>query len=503
MAFRSKGPGVAWPVREIMVPRRSTTAKSRISFLEEIIEHLPIGVIVIDRKGRVMMMNQWQEKISRVRREQVLGAYFHEKWERLFQQGIMSDYWKLLEEGVPFQTILHDVYPQFYNHRISAISRGAPIPGCDAFLLLHDVSPEIQRDRHGLELLTRKVEEQADFLTNLIDSSPNVVITTDEKGRIRSVNRTGAELLEYRREELEGREIGLFLTAAPSGGDRWRPGETTGRPVEVQGLKKSGRRFPARMQIRDIRDQEGRLQATLYLITDISHEKAMEEKLALSEKLALYSELMAGIAHQLNNPMVGVANFSSLLLEKTDQSDPNRELVETIHEAAQRCRAMLATMIKSFHEPRSTFHTVDMAAVLTRAQADLDLEGLPEGIEISWEVAPDLPEIRGDAIQLAEVFRNLMVNAVQAMPGGGRLVLRADHDRESGCVRVQVEDSGPGIPPEMEERVFEPFFSTKKGAGYGLGLSFAYRVVQSHAGRITVGAAWPTGCVFEVTLPAR
>ncbi|MFH1138033.1 MAG: ATP-binding protein [Pseudomonadota bacterium] len=485
-----------------MAPRRTVSAKNRVAFLEDIIEHLPIGVIVIDRKGRVLMMNQWQEKISRVRREQVLGAYFHEKWERLFQQGIMSDYWKLLEEGVPFQTILHEVYPQFYDHRISAISRGAPLPGGEAFLLLHDVSPEIQRDRRGLESLAQKLEEQSSFLTNLIDSSPNVVITTDENGRIRTVNRTGEQLLEYGREELEGRDIELFFSKPPGGGERWKPGEAAGRFQEVVGRKKSGRTFPARGQTRDIRDKDGRLQAALHLITDLSHEKAMEEKLALSEKLALYSELMAGIAHQLNNPLVGVANFSSLLLEKTGPDDPRRELVETIHEAAQRCRAMLGAMIKSLREPQGDFHPVDLAETLARARADLAPTPGLDSIELSFHLAPDLPLVRGDAIQLAEVFRNLMVNAVQALPRGGRIEVRARRDPEPGYVRVEVEDNGPGIPPELTERVFEPFFSTKRGLGHGLGLSFAYRVVQDHAGRIQARPAQPAGCVFEIVLPA-
>ena len=485
-----------------MAPRQSVSVKSKLSFLEAVIEHLPIGVMVIDRRGRVLMMNQWQEKISRVRREQILGAYFHEKWERLFQQGIMSDYWRLLEDGTPFQTILHDVYPQFYDHRISAISRGAPILGHEAFLLLHDVLPEIQQDRRGLERLTQKLEEQTGFLTNLIDSSPNVVITTDENGLINSVNRTGEELLEYCRDELVGREMGLVFTPGPEVDGGWRSGEVSGRPREVQGRKKNGRFFPARMQTRDIRDQSGRLQATLHLITDLTYEKAMEEKLALSEKLALYSELMAGIAHQLNNPLVGVANFSSLLLEKTEKNDPNRELVETIHEASQRCRVLLGSMIKSLQEPRSTFHKVDLAEVLERARADLDLNEEAERIELSLELSPDLPPVRGDAIQLVEVFRNLMVNSVQAMPEGGRLVVRADNGAGPDFVRVRVEDTGPGIPLEFQERVFEPFFSTKKGTGGGLGLSFAYRVVQNHTGRITVGTVYPTGCVFEVVLPA-
>ena len=103
------------------------------------------------------------------------------------------------------------------------------------------------------------------------------------------------------------------------------------------------------------------------MFTDITYEKVMEEKLALSEKLAIYSELMAGIAHQLNNPLVGVANFASLLLEKTAPDDPNRNLVATIHEASQRCRTMLSTMIKSLREPESTFHLVDLSEVVTRA----------------------------------------------------------------------------------------------------------------------------------------
>ena len=82
--------------------KQSDTLEQNLFFLQDVIEHLPIGVIVIDRKGRILMMNQWQEKTSQVRREQVLGAYFHEKWDRLFKQGIMTDYWKLLDDRPSF-----------------------------------------------------------------------------------------------------------------------------------------------------------------------------------------------------------------------------------------------------------------------------------------------------------------------------------------------------------------------------------------------------------------
>jgi len=469
-------------------------------YLRDVIENLPVGVIIVDREGRVVWMNRWQEHISRVRREQILGSYFHEKWERLFQQGIMSEYWKMLENDTPFNIVVHDIYPQFYDERISAISRGVPLPEHDSFILLHDISSEMQADKKGLERLTRKHEEQTAFLTNLIDSSPNIVITTDEKGRIQSVNRTGETKLECGREQLAGREIG-FIFHEGDRRDHLVTASETGRIVEVRCLRRSGGSFPARVQVRDIRDPEGRVQAVLYIIADISREKAMEEKLALSEKLAIYSELMAGIAHQINNPMVGVANFSSLLLDRMDPDDPNREIAETIHEASGRCRTMLASMIKSLREPRSTFHRVDLGEVLGQAVKDLKRDRLTPSVVVSSEIPDGLPPVRGDAIQLLEVYRNLIDNAMEAMPDGGCLTTRALVDPEGRQVVVEICDTGVGIDRGRADCIFEPFFTTKGGAGRGLGLSFAFRVIENHAGRIDVRPADPHGSVFTVALP--
>ncbi|MEW6266367.1 MAG: ATP-binding protein [Thermodesulfobacteriota bacterium] len=474
--------------------------KSRISLVEEVIENLPIGVIVIDAGGKILMMNRWQEKISRVRREQVLGSYFHEKWERLFQQGIMSDYWKLLKDGTPFQTILHDVYPQFYDQKISAISRGAPLLNHQAFILLHDVSSEIQRDKRGLERLTRELENQTSFLTNLIDSSPNVVISTDRTGRIQLVNRTGEVILGYAKEELAGRDIAAVLDEQKAS-NRIVSAAQTGRPIEVWGRRKSGETFPARMQVRDIQEKDGPVQAKLFLINDITWEKTMEKKLAISERLAIYAELMAGIAHQLNNPLVGVASFSSLLIEKLPADDPNRALAETIHEAAQRCQTLLSSMIKGLSDPGSTFHSVNLGEVLDQAWKDVIERQPAPNIIVARDLPDDLPTVRGDSIQLLEVFRNILTNALQAMPEGGRLGFRAGKARKEKGVWVEISDTGPGIPPNLRTKIFEPFFTTKKGTGRGLGLSFAFRVIENHGGRIEVREARPRGSVFKVVLP--
>ncbi len=95
-----------------MSKRTIDDLRARIAFLENIIENIPTGIIVTDSEGRILMMNRWQEEISRIRREMVLGSYFHEKWDRLFEQGIMGDYWQLLQNEKPFQSTVHEVYPQ-------------------------------------------------------------------------------------------------------------------------------------------------------------------------------------------------------------------------------------------------------------------------------------------------------------------------------------------------------------------------------------------------------
>jgi two-component system NtrC family sensor kinase len=229
----------------------------------------------------------------------------------------------------------------------------------------------------------------------------------------------------------------------------------------------------------------------------------MEDKLALSERLAIYSELMAGIAHQLNNPMVGVINFSGLLLGKIAADDPNRKVAETIYEAAKECQRLLASLMKSIHEPQSTFHDVNVGEVLDSALnatwnhesfnlADVQLKKLIPGV---------IPKIKGDSLQLLEVFRNILINAFQAMPDGGWLDIGIKVALKEKEIKVWFKDTGHGISKENLSRIFTPFFSTKKNKGAGLGLSFAFQVIRSHSGRIVVKSMENRGTTFVIVLP--
>ena len=256
------------------------------------------------------------------------------------------------------------------------------------------------------------------------------------------------------------------------------------------------------MKLRDIKDKTGEIQAKLFILADLTKEKEMEAKLVLSEKHAIYSELMAGVAHQINNPLVGVFNFSLLLLEKMDPDDSNRELVETISQAAQECRKMIASMTKSISAPQSTFHEVNLKETLESAIELVwrDERDAVTKIALRKKIQDTLPEIRGDSLQLLQVFRNILTNSIQAMPDGGELEISTRVDPERQEINVHFSDTGTGISKQNLSRIFEPFFSTKNKPGTGLGLSFAFQVVKAHDGRIEVGAHHERGTIFTVIL---
>jgi two-component system NtrC family sensor kinase len=214
----------------------------------------------------------------------------------------------------------------------------------------------------------------------------------------------------------------------------------------------------------------------------------MEDKLALSERLAIYSELMAGIAHQLNNPMVGVINFSGLLLGKIAADDPNRKVAETIYEAAKECQRLLASLMKSIHEPQSTFHDVNVGEVLDSAlNATWNHESFNlAGVQLKKVIPGVIPKIKGDSLQLLEVFRNILMNAFQAMPDGGSLNIGIKAALKKKEIKVWFKDTGHGI---------------SKNKGAGLGLSFAFQVIRSHSGRIVVKSLENRGTTFVIVLP--
>lgn len=275
---------------------------------------------------------------------------------------------------------------------------------------------------------------------------------------------------------------------------------------ELVCIKKDKTTFPASMRISDVKNTRGEVIAKLYLITDLTEKKEMEERLHLSEKLALYSELMGGIAHQLNNPLIGVVNFSEMLLKEMDSDDPRKTLAETISNAGQECLRIIGSVLNCIKDPYLTFSRIDIHEVLTNSlhAAEEQFGELLNRVSIQTLWSPDVSPIRGDDIQLKQCFLNIITNAIQAMPNGGSLKIETKYDKIKRDIKIIFSDTGIGIPNEYLNKIFLPFVSLKKdGEGHGLGLSFAYQIVKNHGGHIDVESEPDLGSTFTITLPAN
>jgi len=226
------------------------------------------------------------------------------------------------------------------------------------------------------------------------------------------------------------------------------------------------------------------------------------EALHQSEKLTALGSLLAGVAHELNNPLAVVVAYSAMLEEEASGTALAADAAK-IRGAVERCGKIVQTFLAMARQRPPERREVDVSAVI-RAALELADYGLrTAGVEVVADLAPDLSGTEADESQLQQVFANLFVNAQQAMlekQGDRRLTITTGVD-ESGMIRVTVSDTGLGIATEAQRRIFEPFFTTKpQGSGTGIGLSFSQGVVEAHGGRLELVRSTSEGSTFAVTL---
>ena len=230
-----------------------------------------------------------------------------------------------------------------------------------------------------------------------------------------------------------------------------------------------------------------------------------QEQLLQAEKLAAVGQMVAGVAHELNNPLTGIIGFSELLLMQSLPGDV-RSSLEKIHREGLRMQRIIQNLLGFARRHKVSREPVAVNRLLVSLLETMAYQFRVNNIRVVLCLAPDLPTILADPHMLQQVFLNLMLNAQQAMvEAHGRGVLTVATQRQDDRILIRLEDTGPGIPPEHRSRIFDPFFTTKPpGKGTGLGLSLVYGIVQEHGGSIRVdNREEGTGAVFTVTLPIQ
>lgn len=224
-----------------------------------------------------------------------------------------------------------------------------------------------------------------------------------------------------------------------------------------------------------------------------------QEDLVRAAKLADIGMLAAGVAHEINNPMAIIRGNAELLQMALADDDPNREEVEIIAQQVNRVERIVGSLLKFARQQQKRLGTVAVAPLLDEILSQLGHQVSLTGIDIRRDYGA-VPAIAGDADQLRQVFTNLLLNAIQAMPQGGVLTVATSFAAAEGTCTVAIGDTGSGIAPENLKRIFSPFFTTK-GEGTGLGLSVSYGIVKDHGGNIAVASESGRGSTFRVILP--
>ncbi|MFH1336666.1 MAG: ATP-binding protein, partial [Candidatus Zixiibacteriota bacterium] len=241
--------------------------------------------------------------------------------------------------------------------------------------------------------------------------------------------------------------------------------------------------------------------------------KETQSQLIQVEKLAAVGQLAAGVAHELNNPLGGILGYSQFALEKIEQKPVSqfnpedtqnlRQYLKDIEQQTKKCRTIIQSLLKfSRASKHEEFEPIDIGQVLKETFIFTRHQIVKNKVKLVQELEESLPLIEGHPSQLQQVFTNLILNAVQAMPGGGTLTVQSRKGEGSRTVETSFTDTGMGIAEDNLDKVFEPFFTTKKvGDGTGLGLSVSYGLIKDHGGEIQVKSQMNQGATFTVILP--
>jgi two-component system NtrC family sensor kinase len=241
--------------------------------------------------------------------------------------------------------------------------------------------------------------------------------------------------------------------------------------------------------------------AFVVVFKDVTEEREVARRLFHAEKMSAIGQLAGGVAHEINNPLGGILAFTQLM-SREDRDPVDLENLKLIQDAAMRAKRIVESLLRFSRRPRDEERgPVDLAHVADEALFLVQAQMKDDRVEVVRDYStPGLA--LGNANQLQQIFVNLVVNALQAMDGKGRLTLSVG-PAAPGRVRASVMDTGPGVSPEIAKRIFEPFFTTKpEGKGTGLGLSICYQIVDDHGGSIRVEPGVEQGASFVVELPA-
>ncbi len=416
-----------------------------------------------------------------------------------------------LVDPVEGTELIYEVITQpALNHRVG--ERGVVSVLKDVTDIRH-MTEELARSAERIQTADLQIRAERDRLDLVLRSVPNPIIVVDNDNEILTLNAAAQHLFALTRSGGRHDQLALandarftsFLSQLRLEPSSTRRGEVMLTDPDTE------EHLEMEVTAADVRGPHGSVVATVTAMQDVGRlreleRRRLEQVLFDTEKLAATGRLAASIAHEINNPLEAVQNSLYLLSRSVPEGAPERSFLDIATRETQRMSRILRQML-GFYRPTTSMGATDVNALVLEAETLVAKRLRENGVRIEKELVPDLPVIRASADQLKQVLLNLFLNATEAMPKGGRLIVTTlvgggELDAHStDVVRIDVRDTGTGIGEEAVARIFEPFFSTKMEKGTGLGLWVSHGIVQAHGGTLKVRSRAGQGTTFTITLP--
>ncbi|MEP7214310.1 MAG: ATP-binding protein [Acidobacteriota bacterium] len=348
-----------------------------------------------------------------------------------------------------------------------------------------------------------------EFNESIVESVNVGLLAVDEDGRVTRCNTTFEEMLALGREQVVGRlvddifdESFALNLAGVLGKSRWHLTEIR-NAYKLHTFDALGRSLILNVAVAPLRSISNAQTGAIIVLENVSSRVKLEETLQQSEKLSSIGLLAAGVAHEVNTPLTGVSSYTQMLLGMVPETDPKHALLQKMQRQTDRATNIVGNLLNFSRSGNA----LELAEVNVNKLLDDTLQLLEpqlrnSQIVITKDYTTIEPLIYGSGAKLQQVFTNLVLNARDAMFGGGTIILKTTVS-DDGEVTIEVTDDGDGILPENISKIFDPFFTTKGvGNGTGLGLAVSYGIVQEHAGTIEAHSEPGVGTTFRVAFPA-
>lgn len=474
-------------------------ATARAERLDAIINTTVDGIIVIDDRGSIESFNPGAERLFGYTSSEVIGknvnvlmpSPFHEEHDGYLDRYLTTGRAAIIGIGREVRGRRKDgtVFPLHLSVGEMTVGGRRKFTG-----MVHDLSDRVQ-----LEEQLRASEER---WRAVIDSAVDGIVVIDPRGTIESINPAAVRLFGYGADETIGRNVSMlmpspyheehdsYLARYLATGDK----KIIGIGREVTGRRKDGTTFPLHLSVGEVFTQGER--KFTGILHDLSSRVVLEEQLRERSALARLGEMAAMIAHEVKNPLAGIRGAVQVIGGRLPAGNPDAPMMQEIVKRIDSLDQMMKDLLLFARPPQPTRSPTDVVPLIA-ATAGLLKED--EGArQVDVQIAGSAPPVPADGEMLKMVFHNLLINSAHAMHGHGRILVQvAAVDR---ACRIVFSDQGPGIPADVRDKIFIPFFTTKR-RGTGLGLPTAKRFIEAHDGRITVECPPSGGTTVTVQLP--